>query len=141
MILKIISVETDSDIQACFGVLSQLRTEIKEDKFLSIVRKQYKRGYQLTAIKSDGAVVAVAGFHFQENLAWGKHLYIEDICTDENQRSVGVGHMLLNWLLETARENSCEQLHLDSGIQRKDAHRFYEREGMIFTSHHYSIKI
>ena len=141
MTLKIITVETDKDIHACFSVLSQLRTEIKEEKFLSIVRKQYKRGYQLTSVKSDGAVIAVAGFHFQENLAWGKHLYIEDLVTDKNQRSIGVGHMLLNWLLEAARENSCEQLHLDSGIQRKDAHRFYEREGMIFTSHHYVSKL
>lgn len=142
MTLKIITVETDKDIQACFDVLSQLRTEIKEENFLSTVRKQYNRGYQLTSVKSDdGAVVAVAGFHFQENLAWGKHLYIEDLVTDENKRSNGVGHMLLNWLLETARENSCKQLHLDSGIQKKGAHRFYEREGMIFASHHYASKL
>lgn len=142
MTLKIITVETDKDIQACFDVLSQLRTEIKEENFLSTVRKQYNRGYQLTSVKSDdGTVVAVAGFHFQENLAWGKHLYIEDLVTDENKRSNGVGHMLLNWLHETARENNCKQLHLDSGIQKKEAHRFYEREGMIFASHHYTSKL
>ncbi len=29
-------------------------------------------------------------------------------------------------------------MHLDSGIQRKDAHRFYEREGMSITSFHFA---
>jgi hypothetical protein len=28
-------------------------------------------------------------------------------------------------------------MHLDSGIQRKDAHRFYEREGMSMASFHF----
>ena len=28
-------------------------------------------------------------------------------------------------------------MHLDSGIQRKDAHRFYEREGMSLASVHF----
>ena len=30
-----------------------------------------------------------------------------------------------------------QQMHLDSGIQRKDAHRFYEREGMTMASFHF----
>jgi hypothetical protein len=29
-------------------------------------------------------------------------------------------------------------VHLDSGVQRKDAHRFYEREGMKLASFHFS---
>ena len=31
----------------------------------------------------------------------------------------------------------CSQLHLDSGSQRLNAHRFYERENMTFASHLY----
>lgn len=142
--LKIITIETDEEIQACFNVLLQLRPQLKENKFLSVIRSQFKRGYQLAAVVSEDkskalkdTVVAVAGFHFQENLAWSKYLYVEDLVTDENQRSLGAGKKLLTWLDEKAQENNCQQLHLDSGIQRKDAHRFYEREGMMFASRHY----
>jgi len=139
--LNIVTIETDSEIQSCFNVLVQLRAQLKEEMFLDIMRKQFKRGYQLVAVKSEGNIVAVAGFHFQENLAWGKHLYIEDLITDKNTRSLGVGQILLNWLQQKAKKNDCRQVHLDSGTQRKDAHRFYEREGMLFSSQHYMSKV
>ena len=106
-----------------------------------MISNQFKKGYQLAAVVSEDNVVAVAGYHIRENLAWGKHLYVEDLVSDEKQRSTGLGHMLLNWLHDEARKNKCDQLHLDSGVQRKNAHRFYEREGMAFASHHYVSKL
>ncbi len=129
--------ETNNNIQSCFAVMSQLRTNIKENEFIETIRQQFENGYQLVAVLSDDSVVAVSGFYIRKNLAWGKFLYIDDLITDEKQRSGGFGKMLLGYLYDEARKNNCEQLHLDSGVQRKDAHRFYEREGMTFASHHY----
>lgn len=137
MSLKIISIKTDDEIQSCFSVVSQLRPHIKEKEFLKIICHQFENGYQLAAVVLEDCVVAVAGYHFRENLAWGKYLYVEDLVSEQKKRSTGLGHMLLNWLHDEARKNKCDQLHLDSGVQRKDAHRFYEREGMEFASHHY----
>ncbi|MEI8648330.1 GNAT family N-acetyltransferase [Paraglaciecola sp. Hal342] len=34
---------------------------------------------------------------------WGKHLYVDDLVTDENARSNGVGAEMLNWLEHYAR--------------------------------------
>ena len=64
-------------------------------------------------------------------------MYVEDLITNQKNRSQGFGKQLLDWLHNEAKNNHCDQLHLDSGVQRKDAHRFYEREGMTFASHHY----
>jgi hypothetical protein len=55
-----------------------------------------------------------------------------------SHRSRGYGAALLLWLAEFAAKEGCKQLHLDSGVQRKDAHRFYEREGMKLASFHFS---
>jgi len=52
-------------------------------------------------------------------------------------RSNGYGAQLLSWLKEYAAKEGCLQLHLDTGIQRKVAHRFYEREGMTIASFHF----
>lgn len=128
---------TDEEIQACFSVVSQLRPHINKNDFLGTIRSQFEKGYQLAAAISKNDVVAVAGFYIRENLAWGKYFYVEDLVSEQKQRSNGLGHMLLEWLHNKAKENNCDQLHLDSGVQRKDAHRFYEREGMMFASHHY----
>lgn len=82
-------------------------------------------------------MVAVAGFRVGENLAWGLFLYVDDLVTLPTQRSRGYGARLLAWLKERAANEGCQQMHLDSGIQRKDAHRFYEREGMTMASFHF----
>ena len=85
-----------------------------------------------------GEVKAVAGFRLSEALAWGKYMYIDDLVTASQARSKGYGGQLFDWLFEYAAAQGCEQIHLDSGVQRKDAHRFYEREGMTVSSLHFS---
>ena len=54
-------------------------------------------------------------------------------------RSKGAGAEMMRWLKAHARELGCEQLHLDSGVQRFAAHRFCPREGFEISSHHFSI--
>jgi hypothetical protein len=44
---------------------------------------------------------------------------------------------MLDWLTEEARRADCVQLHLDSGVQRPDAHRFYFREGLTISAYHF----
>ena len=41
--------------------------------------------------------------------------------------SGGVGKAVIGWLEEEARGQGCTGLHLDSGVQRERAHRFYFR--------------
>ena len=128
---------TDAEIAACYPVMRELRSHIAEDQFLSRVRSQESSGYRLAFLEEAGSVVAVAGFRIGENLAWGRFLYVDDLVTRASHRSNGLGSRLLFWLREQAVKEGCVQIHLDSGIQRKDAHRFYEHAGMKMASLHF----
>lgn len=140
MIIRIAT--TDADIAACYPVMQELRPHVAEAAFLSRVRSQEQSGYRLALVQDPNQqVVAVAGFRFGENLAWGRFLYVDDLATLPAHRSKGYGAGLLAWLKAHAAMEGCAQLHLDSGIQRKDAHRFYEREGMHMTSLHFAAKL
>lgn len=132
---------TEPEITACYPVLLQLRPDLSQESFLNRVQRQMQQGYQLACLSIADNVCAVAGFRLGESLAWGNYLYIDDLVTDAQQRSRGYGQQLLEWLMQYGQQQGCEQLHLDSGIQRKDAHRFYERLGMLFASHHYAIRL
>lgn len=132
---------TDTEIIACYPVMRELRPHIAEEQFLSRVRRQERVGYRLAYIQELTGVVAVAGFRVGENLALGRFLYVDDLVTLPGHRSKGYGAKLLSWLKEKAAMEGCEQMHLDSGIQRTEAHRFYEREGMIMASLHFVAKI
>ena len=128
---------TDAEIAACYPVMRELRSHIAEDQFLSRVRSQESSGYRLAFLEEAGSVVAVAGFRIGENLAWGRFLYVDDLVTRASHRSNGLGSRLLFWLREQAVKEGCVQIHLDSRIQRKDAHRFYEHAGMKMASLHF----
>ena len=122
--------ETDAELRDCVPVLRELRPHIAGDEMLARIRRQQESGYRLALLEDKGTVVAVAGFRIGENLAWDRFLYIDDLVTRASARSRGHGSRLLSWLRAYARRERCDQLHLDSGLQRTDAHRFYEREGM-----------
>lgn len=130
--------QTDAEIEACYPVIAQLRTHLPREDFLPRVKRQQERfGYQLAYLEDGGEVVAVAGFRESESLAWGSFMYVDDFVTDETRRSKGYGKILIQWLVKYGKDKDLEQFHFDSGVQREDAHRFYEREGMRVSSYHF----
>jgi GNAT superfamily N-acetyltransferase len=132
--------ESEEQICRCFPVVAELRPHVLEREFVERVRRQQREsGYQLVFVEESGAVRAVAGFRIAEFLAWGRILYVDDLVTVSTERSRGNGQALFDWLVARAKSNACAQLHLDSGVQRFDAHRFYLRQRMSITSHHFSL--
>ena len=112
-----------------------------EMEFVARVRRQQRTGYELAFVEHDGAVKAVAGFRLMENLPWGKFLYVDDLVTDEAVRSHGHGQKIFAWLIERARAAGCAEFHLDSGVQRFGAHRFYLGQRMDISAHHFALKL
>ncbi|MGB8703329.1 MAG: GNAT family N-acetyltransferase [Thermosynechococcaceae cyanobacterium] len=110
-----------------------------KSQILAQIKEQQARGYQVAFAESDGKVLGVAGFVIGQKLAWGKHMYVDDLVTVEGSRSVGIGSQLVAWLKTYALDKGCTQIHLDSGVQRFPAHRFYVRQGFNIASHHFSI--
>jgi GNAT superfamily N-acetyltransferase len=130
------------EIIECFPVITELRPHLELTEFLTQVQRQQQQfNYQLVYFQVDETVQAVAGFRISESLAWGKFLYIDDLVSKSGDRSKGYGGELFDWLIDYARTENCQQLTLDSGVQRFAAHRFYLRQRMEITSHHFTIKL
>jgi GNAT superfamily N-acetyltransferase len=126
-----------------FAAMRELRTHLSDaDAFAARVDgEQRAEGYRLVGAFEDvREAVAVAGFRVAHNLAWGRHLYVDDLSTAPAARRRGHARALLDWLGEEADRLGCAQLHLDSGVgpQRADAHRLYLNAGLTTTSHHFS---
>jgi len=62
------------------------------------------------------------------SVRFGRRCWVEDLAVDPERRSQGIGAGLLNAAKDWARGAGATHLELDSGIDRTDAHRFYERE-------------
>jgi GNAT superfamily N-acetyltransferase len=68
------------------------------------------------------------------SVRFGYRAWVEDLAVAPTRRSLGVGKALLDAAKDWARERGATHLELDSGVTRKDAHRFYEREQPSWTS-------
>jgi GNAT superfamily N-acetyltransferase len=134
----------DEEIRSCYSVMAELRPHVPAGEFLERVKRQKEiAGYELAGITAavGGEVKAVAGFRISENLAWGKFLYVDDLVSKSEERSKGYGGVLFDWLVDYARENNCDQFHLDSNVQRFAAHRFYLVKRMNIEAHHFGLKL
>jgi GNAT superfamily N-acetyltransferase len=140
--MEILLAESAEQIARCAQVLAQLRTELTCDQIVRRIDEQQRQsGYRVAYVESGRQIESVAGFRVASYLAWGRTLYVDDLVTREGRRSGGFGSALFDWLVEQARREDCSQLHLDSGVQRFDAHRFYLHKGMNIASHHFALKL
>jgi GNAT superfamily N-acetyltransferase len=107
----------------------QLRPMLPTD-YVARMRVIFSNGARLLVAEHEGQVVGLAVWRLVENTYEGLRLYIDDLVTDENKRSTGIGKLLLQYLEIKAKDFGCHVLTLDSGVQRAAAHKFYFREGM-----------
>ena len=139
---RIVIATKPEENRRCHVVMRELRLHFDDaEKFVERNARQQREGYVLAFLEAKGKVRAVAGYRFLESLFSGKFLYVDDLVTQAADRSLGFGGKLFDWLVEQARANNCENLELDSGVQRFDAHRFYLLKRMNISSYHFRIKI
>lgn len=139
--MKVKLLSTAEEIQAAYPVMEQLRPLIPAADFTPRVLQQMQDGYRLAGVIDNDQITCLAGYRIQENLAMGRHLYVDDLVTKESTRSKGHGKAMMDWLKKEARDAGCGQLHLDSGSQRHLAHRFYFREGLLIHSYHFAMAL
>ncbi|OZI68573.1 GNAT family N-acetyltransferase [Bordetella genomosp. 1] len=123
---------TDNDLLACHGLMRELRPHLDDaDAFLARCRRQQAQDWHLLAVWEDGAPLALAGYRFQENMIYGRFVYVDDLVVSAPQRGAGWGAKLLDEVARIAREYACARLVLDTGLSNSLAQRFYFRRGLL----------
>ncbi|HEY1428852.1 MAG TPA: GNAT family N-acetyltransferase [Candidatus Tumulicola sp.] len=79
--------------------------------------------------ESQSNLVGFIAVEMRDELADCEGAEILALCVDEKHRSNGVGSSLLRTAEDWARERGARRVRVRSNVIRKDAHRFYEREG------------
>jgi len=125
-------VQTEAELRACYPVMKELRPHLESvDEFVARVTRQNEQGYRILAAWEHGEVVALAGYRLQENLVYGKFLYVDDLIAGEKHRSQRWGAQLLTHLTGYAERADCVKLVLDTALTNALGQRFYFREGLL----------
>ena len=126
---------------AALPVLQELRPHLDARALHEAYAEGHPQGYRFLAALDGDRCLGVAGYRVLATAFAGRKLYVDDLVTASAGRSRGVGKALLDELERRAREAGCAVLDLDSGVQRFDAHRFYLRERMHISSHHFTLPL
>lgn len=135
-------IDDEDGVRRCYPVMLQLRPQlVSESDFVTRWRRQAADGYRLLALLDGPRIVALAGFRVQENLVYGRFLYIDDLVTDEVLRGAGHGERLMAGLKKEARALGCDKLVLDTPLSNSLGQRFYFRNGLLATALRFNIAV
>lgn len=118
---------TQAEFIKAYPVMATLRDHLTQSEYTRRITQMREEGYRMFALRQpDDTILALAGFKIFTTLYSGHTLHIYDLVTTTSQRGQGRGQALMQHIDAFAHENGCDAITLDSGLQRADAHRFYE---------------
>lgn len=112
----------------------QLRPQLPAD-YPAKMQRIFRDGGEMCVAVRNKKVVGVAIYREFENTHVGRRFYVDDLVSDESERSSGVGRALMAYLQRATRDRGYPGLDLESGTRRTRAHRSYFREGFFITSY------
>ncbi len=138
---------TAEETGLAFEAMSSIRSRLESGKMFAAQVDNILRpdGYRLVAIFVEGReqAVAVCGFRLAHNLAWGRHLWIEDLARIESVAGQGYGQALLDWVKAEAKRLGCEQLHANVTVETRGTimHKLCLNADFELSHHHFSYKV
>ncbi|WP_327068092.1 GNAT family N-acetyltransferase [Kitasatospora sp. NBC_01250] len=128
-------VELERDVAP---LIRLLRPGLGRGEFAAYAAEAHAQGLVFTAAYDQrGRCLAVAA-HRVLATSRGRLLFVDDLVTDPDVRSGGVGSHLLAQLAERAKQAGCVRLELDSGVANHGAHRFYHGRRMSIVAFHFA---
>jgi ribosomal protein S18 acetylase RimI-like enzyme len=127
------------DVHAVTRLLAELGRPAPTEEQLPAVERTYRDHLRRAASGSTGSLIAARGgeplgfvsLEFREPYAFAApQAWIPDLIVAERARGSGVGAALLDAAITAAAAGGAYAVVLESGFQRREAHRLYERAGM-----------
>lgn len=130
---------TEDEYERIFPVLQELRSHLDYERFRELLEVMQEEGYRLFGLSEEGEFIAVAGVTISTNFYLARHAYVYELVVTEGRRGEGHGQRLMQHIHDWAREQGCENIELESGLWRDEAHRFYT-EHLDYEKYCYSFK-
>jgi GNAT superfamily N-acetyltransferase len=136
--VEIKNIESGADMEASFSVMKELRPHLSDcATYIAMIELQRTQGYRLLAAWCDGAIVGLAGYRLQDNLIYGRFIYVDDLVVTASLQRTGCGERLLQAARLQAIALHCKHFVLDTGLHMMLAQRFYFRQGLLAQGMHF----
>jgi len=127
------------EIPAAIRLLAHLNPDIPHEvlkqRFETILAEHPH--YHAFGAFLDGKLAAIASVWIATKVWCGRYLELDNIVVDPDQRSSGLGTVLIRHLEAFAREKDCNLTVLDSYTSNHASHRLYHRLGFEIWGFHF----
>ena len=118
-------------------LIQQLNPTIPSATLTKRLAEMIELGYQCVGAFKNGKLVGAAGMWFGARFYCGRYIDVDNVIVDQEQRSSGIGSLLMSWIEAYARTQRCEVSVLDAYTTNTSAHRFYLRDGYKIIGFHF----
>lgn len=122
------------DIQATHALIRELAVFLKAEEELANTPERMledcfgeKPLFHFFVAEIDSEIAGIAVCFYSYSTWKGKCLYLEDLVVKESFRRHGIGELLINKLVQEAKENQCARLHWQVLDWNESAIKFYEK--------------
>lgn len=123
----------ETDCKVIYDLICNMeKKQLPYEEFEKIYLKQLQKEEMYCLIDEEaGKVRAMLNLRFEEQLHHCEKIAeVMEFVVDESCRNQNVGQKMFTEAKKIALEHGCSQIELATNQLRKDAHRFYYREGM-----------
>lgn len=120
---------TQTDYNKYLVMINEFRTTVfTEEQFIETL-KYIGPFSEIWVIEKDDEIIATGTIIYEKKLIFnnGKLAHIEDVCVKEKYRKFGFGKIIVNHLMNEAKERDCYKVTL---VCNESNIRFYEKCGM-----------
>ncbi len=134
------------DLEAIYALVKELAVYEKEPEAVTATLKDYQNAFIEGVFEAnvalDGKKIIGTTIYYMTYSTWkGKMLYLEDFVVKENYRQKGVGQLLFDAYLATAREKEAVMVKWQVLDWNEPALNFYVRNKAIIEKNWWSGKI
>ncbi|HXB39206.1 MAG TPA: GNAT family N-acetyltransferase [Bacteroidia bacterium] len=134
---KIKKLNTLEEMSDSLPLIKELTPNVNTEDYKQMLNEMIPHNYFQVGVYEAEKMVAVSGYWICTKIYCGKYLEIDNFVVDKEYRSKNIGKMLVDWMLDEAKKQSCKTVLLDAYVENFKAHKFYYREGFIARGFHY----
>lgn len=123
-----------NDYEQIFLLIKEFAAFIKtpEKVLISPDQMLQDREYFRCFVVTDNETIIAFSTYFFAYYSWtGKAIYLDDLYVTETYRGKGIGNLLFNKIIETAKNNNCKKVKWRVSNWNKKAIKFYKNKGAL----------
>jgi len=110
--------------------------EISETVLKERLSEMKKINFQCAGVYTSSTLIGICGFWILNKFYIGKHIEPDNVFISKEYRSLGVGKLMLNWIVNYAKEIGCNSAEANCYVNNKSGVQFWKAQGYAPEGYH-----